>query len=245
MQILNKTDQTGKKTVFNDSSMWICYLTNWEGVIRSSIFINVQERLNQNKAYTSSNKPTNKMLEVSGLVKCAKCGMAVKLKGKYNSLCCVGRSEYKGHCDASFRGVRLALIQDDVAVEVQEHISDIRAILIQEEAEKKEMHSKIENLKKEIDLLIEFSLQDELLRDATLDKIRAKQTELSELELKFLNFHTVPDKIEERILRRTFRSNKDVIYDNLSTEEKQSLLRILIRKILLSEDGSISIQWQQ
>ena len=107
------------------------------------------------------------------------------------------------------------------------------------------MQSKIENLKKEIDLLIEFSLQDELLRDATLDKIRAKQTELSELELKFLNFHTVPDKIEERILRRTFRSNKDIIYDNLSTEEKQSLLRILIKRILLSEDGSISIEWQQ
>lgn len=245
LQILNKTDQSGKKTVFNDSSMWVCYLTNWEGVIPSRIFINVQERLGQNKAYTSSNKPTNKMLEVSGLVKCSKCGMAVKMKGKYNSLCCVGRSEYRGHCDASFRGVRLAHIQEQVAVEVQEHISDIRAILIQEEAEKKEMQSKIENLKKEIDLLIEFSLQDELLRDATLDKIRAKQTELSELELKFLNFHTVPDKIEERILRRTFRSNKDIIYDNLSTEEKQSLLRILIKRILLSEDGSISIQWQQ
>ncbi|MDE6589483.1 MAG: recombinase family protein [Oscillospiraceae bacterium] len=55
LQIVNKTDQTKSKPIFNDTTKWIAYLANWNGVIDSRTFIIVQERLSQNKSYASSN----------------------------------------------------------------------------------------------------------------------------------------------------------------------------------------------
>lgn len=242
LQLINKTDQSNKRAVKNDSSSWVAYLTNWQGVIDSRTFIVVQERLSQNKSYSSSNKPTNKMLELSGLVKCSKCGLAVKMKGKYGSLSCIGRSEKKGYCNASFRGVRLANIQELVSVEMQDYFDNFNKKVEAEQQAKQELKRQIGNLKKEIDLLIDISLKDELLRDATLDKIRSKQEELTRLQLDWANGVYDTDKIESRVLHHPIIANGQIIYNELSTEQKQSLLRILVKKILLNEDGSIKIE---
>lgn len=242
LQIVNKTDQTQKKTIVNDSSEWVAYLTNWQGVIDSRTFIIVQERLSQNKSYASSNRSGNKMLELSGLIKCAKCNHAVKMKGRYGTLSCVGRSEYKGYCNASFRGVKLANIQELVAAEMQDYFDNFNAKVQAEQQAKQELKRQINNLKEDIDLLIDISLKDELLRDATLDKIRSKQQQLTQLELEWSNGVYETDKIESRVLHSTVKFNGQVIYNELTTEQKQSLLRILVKRILLSEDGSIKIE---
>lgn len=242
LQIINKTDQTHKKTIVNDTSEWVAYLTNWLGIIDSKTFIIVQERLNQNKSYASSNKPSNKMQELSGLVKCSKCGYSVKMKGKYGTLSCIGRSEYKGFCNASFKGVKLSNIQELVSVEIQDYFNNFNAKVQAEQQAKQAQKTQINNLKKDIDSLIEISLKDELLRDATLDKIRSKQQELTQLELEYANGVYETDKIESRVLHSTVKFNGQVIYNELTTEQKQSLLRILVKRILLSEDGSIKIE---
>lgn len=242
LQLINKTDQTKKQTVKNDSSSWIAYLTNWQGIIDSRTFIIVQERLSQNKSYSSSNKPTNKMLELSGLLKCAKCGHTIKMKGKYGSLSCVGRSEYKGYCNASFRNVKLSNIQELVSVEIQDYFNDFNAKVQAEQQAKEALKRQINNLKEDIDLLIDISLKDELLRDATLDKIRSKQQQLTQYELEWANGVYETDKIESRVLHSTVKFNGQVIYNELTTEQKQSLLRILVKRILLNEDGSIKIE---
>lgn len=242
LQIINKTNQSGKKTEVNDTSLWVAYLANWQGVIDSRTFIIVQERLSQNKSYATSNKPTNKMLELSGLVKCAKCGHTVKMKGKYGSLSCVGRSEYKGYCSASFKGVKLANIQDLVAVEIQHYFDNFNAKVQAEEKAKQALKSQIDALKQEIDLLIDISLKDELLRDATLDRIRSKQEEMSTLQLEWANGVYDTDKIENRVLHGTIKFNGQIIYRDLTTEQKQSLLRILVKRILLNEDGTVKVE---
>ena len=242
LQIINKTDQTNKKTVVNDSSEWVAYLTNWQGVIDSRTFIVIQERLSQNKSYTTSNKPTNKMLELSGLLKCAKCGHTIKMKGKYGSLSCVGRSEYRGYCNASFRGVKLANIQELVAAEIQDYFDNFNTKVQAEQQAKQALKRQINKLKEEIDLLIDISLKDELLRNATLDKIRSKQQQLTQYELEWANGVYETDKIESRVLHSTVKFNGQVIYNELTTEQKQSLLRILVKKILLNEDGTIKIE---
>lgn len=244
LQIVNKTDQSGKKTIVNDSSSWVCYLANWKGVIPSRTFIDVQERLKENRSYTSSNDPTNKMEELSGLVKCSKCGMAARIKGKYGTISCVGRSEYRGHCDASFKGIRLADIQEKVAIEIQTYFDNFSSKVEQEELQKKSLRNQIDKLKKEIDMLIEVSLTDELLRKATFDKIRDKQRQLSEIEVQYLNFNVGSDRVEDRVLKHTIRQNGEIIYRNLTTEQKQSLLKILVKKVFLSEDGSVRIEWK-
>ena len=242
LQIVNKTDQSNKKKVFNDTSLWVAYLASWKGVVDSRTFIVVQERLSQNKSYATSNKPTNKMLELSGLIKCAKCGHTVKMKGKYGSLSCIGRSEYRGYCNASFKGVKLANIQELVAVEMQHYFDTFYSKVQAEEQAKETIRQQINTIKKEIDLLLDFSLKDELLRDATLDKIRLKQEELTKLQLEWANGVFDTDKIENRVLHSSVKFDGEVQYNELSTEQKQSLLRILVKRILLNEDGSIQIE---
>ena len=245
LQIINKTDQSNKKTVFNDPSKWIAYLTNWQGVIDSRTFITIQERLSNNKSYTSSNKPTNKMCELSGMIKCAKCGYAVKMKGKYGTLSCVGRSEYKGYCNASFRGIKLADLQKQVAFEMQDYLDNFGEKVTTEVKKKQALRSQMDKLKKDIDSLIEISLQDELLKEATIDKIRTKQKQLTEVELEWGNAVYNTDKIESRVLHHPVRFDGEYTYDNFSTEQKQSLLKVLVNKILLHEDGTIKLIYNE
>lgn len=248
LQIINKRDQSNKKVVLNDTSEWVAYLANWNGVIDSRTFILVQERLGQNKSFASSNKSTNKMQELSGLIKCAKCGMGVKMKGTYGTLSCIGRSEYRGLCDASFRGVKLANIQELVADELQDYFNSFNSKVQAEEQAKQKLRREIDKTKQELDRLLDIAEQSEILQKATLDRIEKKQRQLTSLELEWSNGVFNTDKIESRILQGPIRLGKSMTvinYRELSTEQKQSLLRIVVDKILLNEDGTISIQWKE
>ena len=245
LQIINKTDQTKKKTVQNDTSLWTAYLSNWPGTIDSRTFIVVQERLSQNKSYATSNKSTNKMMELSGLIKCAKCGHTVKMKGKYGTMSCIGRSEYKGYCNASFAGVKLANIQKLVAIEMQDYFSNFNQKVEEEQKAKHALKGQMEKTRQEIDRLLQIAEQSETLQQATLDRIEEKQKHLTALELEWANGVYNTDKIESRVLHKCFRDGLKVVYEEMSIEEKQSLLRILVEKILLHEDGSIDIVWKK
>ena len=244
MQIVNRTNQSGKEIIRNDSSLWVCYLTNWQGVIPSRTFIDVQERLKENKSYTSSNTPNNLMKELTSLVKCEKCGMSVRIKGKYGTLSCIGRSEYRGYCNASFRGIRLPEIQEQVAIELQTYFDNFSSEVKKEELEKRALEVKIADLKRKIEEMFDMMLDDEVVRKAGLNKVREMQTELSEAEIELLNYNVATDKVEERVLKHAIHEDGEIIYKNLTTEKKQTLLKILVKKVFLSEDGSVRIEWK-
>ena len=90
-QVLNKTDQSQRKSVMKDKDEWKVFITNWEGVIDSRTFLMCQERLSENVALSRDNTSKGKFAELSGLVKCKKCGRAIKIKGKYGSMSCIKR----------------------------------------------------------------------------------------------------------------------------------------------------------
>lgn len=248
LQIINKTDQSKSKTIFNDSSKWVCYLANWNGVVESRDFIIVQERLSQNKSYSSSNKPTNKFEELSGLIKCSKCGMAVKRTGRSGTLTCVGRSEYRGHCDASFAGIKLPDIQEQVAEEVQKYLKNFADKQQEEIDKRKRIRSKIKKTTEELDRLLTLAEQSETLQQATIKRIEQKQNDLIDLELQLTIGVYDSDKIESRVLHAlnlgTATPFCEIDYRHLTTERKQALLRIAVIRILLSEDGTIEIVWK-
>lgn len=185
------------------------------------------------------------MLELSGLVKCAKCGYAVKMKGKYGSLSCVGRSEYKGYCDASFAGIKLAKIQELVAVEMQDYFDHFNSKVEEEEKAKHSLKGQMANIKKEIDKLLQIAEQSETLQQATVDRIEKKQKQLTSLQLEWANGVYATDIIKSRILHHVVNGNGQIIYSELSTDQKQSLLHILVNKVLLNEDGTVTIQWNK
>lgn len=244
--IINKTDQTKKKTVFNDKKDWNIYISNWKGVIDSRTFITVQERLEQNIAYSRDNTPKGRFKELSGLVKCAKCGRAVKIKGKYGSMSCIGRSELRGVCDVSFKGVRLEQIQKQVSAEIQIYLNNFTEKQKKEISDREAIKKEIQKIEKEIDKLLEIAEQSDTLAKATIKRIEQKQERVSELELKLSYSTNTSDKIEMRVIKviQPKVNFEKIDYDNLTDEKKQALLKILINKILLNEDGTIKIDWK-
>lgn len=248
--ILNKTDQTGNKTIINKSEDWKIYITNWEGIIDSRTFLMCQERLSQNVAYTKDNNTRGKFKELSGLIKCAKCERAVKVKGKYNSLQCVGRSELKGVCDASFRGIRIEYLQEEVGKEIQKYLNNF--VKNQEKwKKKKEAYQKeIEKIETQINNLVLNLAESPEINKAITNVIAEKQKELAEVNYKMQLDVSPSDKIEYRVLKVLQQINtkniniENVRYSELGEEEKQALLKILVEKILLFEDKSIKIIWK-
>lgn len=248
--ILNKTDQTGNKTIINKSEDWKIYITNWEGIIDSRTFLMCQERLSQNVAYTKDNSTKGKFKELSGLIKCAKCERAVKVKGKYNSLQCVGRSELKGICDASFRGIRIEYLQKEVGKEIQKYLNNFVKNQEKWKAKKEEYQQQIEKIETEIRNLVLNLAQSPEVDRAITSVIEEKQRELAEVNHKMQLDVSPSDKIEYRVLKILQQINpeniniKNVKYNELEEEEKQALLKILVEKILLFEDKSIKIIWK-
>lgn len=174
--------------------------------------------------------------------------MGVKMKGKYGTLSCIGRSEYRGLCDSSFRGVKLADIQELVADELQDYFNSFNSKVQAEEQAKQKLRREIDKTKQELDRLLDIAEQSEILQKATLDRIEKKQRQLTSLELEWSNGVFNTDKIESRILQGPVRLGNSMTvinYRELSTEQKQSLLRIVVDKIFLNEDGTISIQWKE
>ena len=249
LQIINKTDQTKSKTIFNDESKWIAYLANWNGVIEARKFIIVQERLGQNKSYASSNRSTNKFQELSGLVKCSKCGMSIKRTGRSGTFTCIGRSEYKGHCDASFAGIRLPDIQEKVAKDMQYYLDTFSLKQMKEARRRESIRKQIREKNEELKTLLTMAKKSKLLQQATLDDIEQTQSDIISLNLQLSIGVFDSDKIESRVLHVLDIHDKThfdkIDYRCLTTEKKQALLRIAVNKILLSEDGTIEIVWKK
>ena len=248
--ILNKTDQSGSKTLLNPPKDWKVYITNWKGYIDSRTFLMVQERLDQNAAFTTDITPKGRFEELSGLVKCAKCGKGVKIKGRYGSLSCSGRSELRGLCDISFRGVRLSYIQEQVGVEVQKYLDNFTKNQLKWKSKLDKYKKQAEQLQTEINNLVSVLAVNPNIADTITKAIEDKEQQLSDVNYKIQLDVAPSDKIEYRVLKVLQRTDarlitaKDAIYKDLAKEEKQALLQILVNRVLLAEDGTINIDWK-
>lgn len=248
-QIINKTDQSKNKSSTNNCTEWKAFITNWDGIIDSRTFLMCQERLSQNVALSRDNTTQNKFKELTGLVKCGKCEKAIKIRNKYGSMSCVSRSELRGACDASFRGIRVPEIQEKVAIEIQKYLNDFVKNQEKWKKKKEEYQEQAEKIETEIrNLVLNLALSPEADR-AIISIIEEKQKELAEVNVKMQLDVSPSDKIEYRVLKILQQINpkniniKDVKYNELGEEEKQALLKILVEKILLFEDKNIKIIW--
>lgn len=84
LMVYNKTEQKkGRANKFKDYSDWIVAIGRHKGIITSSDWITVQERMNRNK-HRAIRQGTGKFGLLSGLLKCGECGdyMRVRLSRK-------------------------------------------------------------------------------------------------------------------------------------------------------------------
>lgn len=249
--VLNKTNQRGDKKLPNPSSEWQVYITNWKGWVDSRTFLLCQERMSQNVALSKDNSPKGAFQELSGLVKCAKCGRAVKIKGKYGSMSCSGRSEMRGLCNISFKGIRLEGLQEQVANNVQHYLDHYKENHNTWLAKKAKLNADAEKLEQEIANLISQMASNPSIAKSIAKGIEEREQKLSEIQYQIQMDISTGDKIEYRVLKILEQINpphdllKTAKYEDFDKEQKQSILRILIDKILLNEDGTISIQYNE
>jgi len=221
------------------------YLTNVEPIIDAETFLIVQDRLAENSAISRDNEPNTNLLELAGLLKCAECGMAVKMQAK-PTLTCNGRNQKK-ICDVSFKGIKLETVQENVAVQVQERIDNFDKYVKNKHKQRIKVEKEIENLQQQQLKLIEISKFSTKTADVLAKETDDIQTKINTLQLKLklnINSH---DLIEIRLkLKSIFDvDNQFLNYRELDTLTRQTVLKALVEKIYLHKDGTVNIVWKE
>ncbi len=220
---------------------WSVYLTNFEGIVDSRTFILIQNKLDRNEALGRANNPETQMEELAGLIKCAKCGYAVKMRPGAPTLSCDGRSRLHT-CDASFRGVRIEGIRLQVDSYCQQFLDNI---INQEEIKnlkKRELEDRAKQLNDEVAHLLDLTAKNELFSEAAIKAIETREKELNEVELSlsFIATTDIQDRLK-RILKVDVRFSERIDYRALPVEVKKNVCKALISKVLLHENGSVTI----
>lgn len=216
------------------------YLTNFKGQIDSKTFIMVQERLKDNEQIRRANAPSA-LKELAGLIKCKECGYAVKANGINHktgrvSLSCYGRANLKS-CDVSFKGVRLADLQNKVGNEIQKKLDEIAMGILTDMSNVKVNESRISELNNKIDNLLEIAALGGQSAKKVHGKIEKLEAEIKQIQLdEFMN-----TKATERL---RISDRLPIMYNRLSQDEKKSICQQMIKKILLSHNGDIEIIWK-
>ena len=227
------------------------YITDIKPIISSRLFIQVQDRLAKNKSFTSSNEPTYKLKELSGLIKCSECNYAVKMMNKQN-LFCAGR--VKKRCTASYKGIKLEDIQNKVDIEVNNKLTTLQETIEKRIKKHTQQTKEITKLQNELNNLYELaSACEDGVPDSLKIKMRELTTKLKDKQLKQQTDNS-QDVIELRLqsaLGDMFNSMYDARghlifkYAEASTDIKQMILKELVKNIYLHTDGSIDVIYNE
>lgn len=209
------------------------YRTNFQGVIPSSLFIAVQERLASNQKLGRANAPS-KMLELAGKVKCAKCGYAIRTNN-FPHLNCYGRASLHA-CDASF-SMKFDELREKVAVEVQKQLDVIAQKFIDDGIKARKNTHEIEEINAEIERLVNLAALGTMPIEQVSKAIEERKQRIDEIELSQERNLTFMERAKISI-------SLPLVFDRLNDDEKKSVVNLLIEKILLSENGDIEIIWK-
>lgn len=214
------------------------YLTNFKGIIDSKTFIMVQERLENNRQLGRSNDPS-RLEELSGKIKCKKCGYAIKSYSTSTNgmpyLSCYGNYGLN-ICECTFRGVKFWDIQKRVGEEVQKQLNEIASIIMEQICKEADERRAIIERQEQIENLLEVVMLGGSSAQIVHTKIEKLQKEIEELELNEFMGTKITDRMR-------ISANLPLVYDRYSTEQKKSICQELIEKIYLSSNGDLEIVW--
>lgn len=227
------------------------YITNVPGTIDSRTFIMVQNRIEQNQQITSDNSPNHNLKELSGLLKCAKCGSAIKMQTR-PTLTCNGRNQKK-ICDVSFKGIKFETVRENVAMQVQEYLNNLNKTVEEKKKQRQKTLGEIEKMQKRLKNLIDLAGDSDEVTNELKHDVRELTIQIKEKQLS-LKMDSTEDLISLRLglanqtnFTSIFDEDGRVIFEyvNLSDEIKQTILRAIVNKILVHSDGTVSIDWKE
>ena len=210
------------------------YLTNIEGVIDSRTFLRVLERLEQNEQIKKNNVMTN-LKEFQGLLKCAKCGYAIKMYSKPYISCYGARTLHC--CDAEYHNLDFEKLRDDLGKQVQVFLNNVAMDMLRVNQLRAQQQEEINAMKKQIESLMELAALGGKSVKSVHEKMEKIQKQIDEKEMEnYMNY-----KFTDRL---HIRYNLPIKYSRFTDEEKKSVCQYLINKVLLHENGDLEVDWK-
>lgn len=209
-------------------------LTNFSGVIPADIWLKCQYKLDNNKQIKNTGK--GKYTWLSGYIKCSNCGYALSVRKYKNKLYlnCSGRTNLHICKVSSFK---ISIVEIEAAV--QKKLEGVIAKCAVDKNQR--IPTPSENQQKIVLSKI----------DQKIEKLITSLTEASEITMTYINKEIEKlDKKRNNLLKNldapkheTPNKFKDVIFHQLSFEEKKLLVSQLIERVMVFED-EIEIVWK-
>lgn len=223
--VIGRRDRSRNK--YNSLAGQRLTVANHEGFINSALWLRVQEKLAKNPQISRAN--AGKYSWLTGLMKCGKCGYAVKINyskpENHFYLVCSGRSNLS-NCDASIR-IDLRELERQVAAQLRKLLAecppeDVGSDSREVSEELLAVEQKIERL---VNALAESSEVSATYISKQIDKLH---------------------KERETLLARSIPASphsRHLDFDAASFEEKKLIAAEFIERILL-EDNRVNIIWK-
>ena len=223
--IIGKRNRSKNK--YNSLDKRMLTVTNHEGFIEPELWLKVQDKLEKNKQFYKSN--AGKYTWLTGLMKCKKCGYAIKINYKKDEdkhyLICSGRSNFS-NCDAKIN-INLKELEEYIASQIDKFLnnSPIENML----PEAREMSSALLNIEQKIDRLINALAESS---DISVTYI-SKQIEL---------LHKEREEIMKDVLHEPNKIQQ--INFNLLDFNKTKLIAAEFIERLLLDENQVNIFWK-
>ena len=235
---------------YEDMKEQTIYLSNIKPVIPSHLYIDVQDRLLKNEQFKRANSPSA-LEELAGKLKCAKCGHAIKAYSQSTTsrpyLSCHGKTVLR-LCDLSFKGVNFYDLQENVGTEIQKYLDSTHLKKQQKLEENFILANEKSDLESQLNNLISLAAVGGMTADVLQKAIEERQSKIYEIELQIQKNSVAADYLNLNLLTNAelnfyHGSNGEIEYSALLTEQKKEIIKILVDKILVQENGKFEIIW--
>lgn len=241
--IIGKKVGNGNIRKYTDFKEQSVYITNFEGIIESRIYVRVMERLAKNEQI--SNLTRNGVLEeLGGKLKCS-CGYAIKSYSKSTTGrpyldCYANRSLHI--CKHKYNKFNFYEIQKEVGKEIQKKIGEIDNILKSKQEARNKKMEEIQRYEKQLENLVRMASLSDVMEQATFRQIEEVQKKINELQLDYKMNADIADDIQ---IPSFEYAQGDLDYENLTTDAKKYIVNLFIERIVLHEETEmLEIIWK-
>lgn len=230
-----RKDKTQKK--FKDLKGDIVQLNRHEGLIDSNEWLAVQRELDKNKPFSNAGKGKNTWL--TGLTKCAYCGMHVSVVGGQKNgkryVNCGGKKE--GFCQGRTRTITFDEIEHSVEDDLLLYIRDFNFREKELSQKRDDAENKIiislEKIKQEIARYVDMLLK---ASDALFNEIDNRVTKLNE-ERNALETQLLEIGMEKERSATLVKMQKAVSeWDTYPLEDRRNVAQEFIQEVIVSDD---------
>lgn len=244
IQLYGKTKHNYESSDWSDIK---AVLMKHEGVIESDIWLKCQRKLDKNKQIR--NAVSNKTSWLGGKVICEKCGRTMTtVKGKIGGgdiriyFNCTGKSHTR-RCSGTKVTVYAENLEETVYSEIGKKLTELKCTVKEKDNAKSTAINEIRNKIKAIEL-DEKKLADLILSGSVnSDLTEILNTRASRLKAEKQAFYEKIAEIEEGGMNKKTAINLSKKWKNASFEEKRGVCGVLINRIVISENGDITIEW--